>query len=400
MIKFYKKTNNFRTKFIICIVLIICAILMLFKVDFVVDANDGSDVELSQSVNDIVSSIDFDNIQSMADELNDFNLFNTDIKTKVLQILNGEYFTNYSSLTSSILSLLFVNIKEFLPILFTLIAIGILCTMLNNFKANKNYSSSDMVYFVCFAIVVIIILVGFKDILFGLDNVLNKITNQMQIIFPLLITMLTTIGSMASISIYNPLVSILTGAVSLIFKNFLYPIFILIFVLTIIGNLTETIKLDKFIYFLNSCFKWTAGFVFTIFMGFLSIQGISAGKFDSVSIKTTKFAMKSYIPIIGSYIAEGMDFLILGSVLVKNTIGVIGVMLIFVTIISPVINILIFKFGLQLTSAILDLVGASRLGNFIGGCAKILILPIVILIGISFMYIITIALIMCTANIF
>ena len=222
----------------------------------------------------------------------------------------------------------------------------------------------------------------------------------MQIFFPILITLLGTIGSISSISIYNTLVAVLIEVVSLVFEKFLYPLFIVILILTILGNLTDTIKLDKLNSFFSSTFKWTVGIVFTIFTGFLSIQGISAGKYDSVSIKATKFAMKSYIPIIGSYVSDGIDFFILGAILIKNSIGLVGVIVLFVTILSPIITIIIYKLALQLSSGILEMTGNSKISNFLSSCSKILTLPIVLLIGISFMYIITICLIMCTANIF
>ena len=139
---------------------------------------------------------------------------------------------------------------------------------------------------------------------------------------------------------------------------------------------------------------------FTLFTGFLTIQGISAGKFDSVSIKATKFAMKSYIPIIGSYISDGMDFFILGSVLVKNAIGLIGVFILFSSIIAPLITILVYKLALQFCSGIIEMSGNSKMSSFLSSCSKLLIFPIVLILGIAFMYIITICLIMCTANIF
>ncbi len=135
-------------------------------------------------------------------------------------------------------------------------------------------------------------------------------------------------------------------------------------------------------------------------MYFLSIQGITAGRYDSVSIKATKFAVKSYIPIIGSYISDGMDFLVLGSVLVKNTIGLVGFFILFLTIISPIVSIVIVKLGLQLCGAILEMCGGKKLSEFSTNCSKLLIMPIVIILGVAFMYLITIALIMCTANIF
>ena len=221
----------------------------------------------------------------------------------------------------------------------------------------------------------------------------------MQIVFPILITLLGTIGSVSSISIYNPLVAILSTLVSVVFDKFLYPLFIIIFVLTILGNLTDTIKFDKLNGFLMSTFKWSIGIIFTLFTGFLSIQGITAGKFDSVSIKATKFAMKSYIPIIGSYVSDGMDFFVLGATLVKNSIGLVGVLILIISILSPIIMIIVYKLALQLSSGILQITGNSKICKFLGDCNKILILPIVLIIGVSFMYIITISLIMCTANI-
>ena len=130
------------------------------------------------------------------------------------------------------------------------------------------------------------------------------------------------------------------------------------------------------------------------------MQGISAGKYDSISLKATKFAMKSYIPIIGSYVSDGMDFFVLGATLVKNSIGLVGVIILVVTILSPIILIIIYKLSLQLCSGILEMTGNSSISSFLASCSKILILPIVLIIGIAFMYIITICLIMCTANIF
>lgn len=389
-----------KKKFILIIVFCLLALFSTFSFDFFVSAVESNTEELNLSVNEVVNNIDFSEIEVLVADLNNLNLFETTIKDKVTQILNGEYFTNYSNLLSGLVSLFFIDIREFMPILFLLIAIGLLTSLIINFKSDSSKGVTDTIHFVCFSIMIIVVLVAYKDILTKINDTLGLILSQMQLVFPILITLLASIGSLTTISIYNPIVAVLTSVISIIFEKFLYPIFILIFLLTVIGNLTDTIKLNKITDFLNSTFKWCIGIVFTIFTGFLTIQGISAGKFDSVSIKATKFAVKSYIPIIGSYISDGIDFLILGSVLVKNTIGLIGVMIIFITIISPIINILVFKLGLQLCGGVLELTGNNKMSNFLTNCSKLLILPIVLILGISLMYVITICLIMCTANIF
>lgn len=398
---FRKNIRKFnRKKLILVVVLLLLAIISTINFDYYVSAdNDVSQEDLSKSVFEILDDVDLTEMQNMVDNLDDIGLFEITIKDKISKILRGEYFTDYTSLTSAIISLIFGDIRSILPFVFTLIAIGILCNLINNMRPD-NKSINDTINFVFLTVTMLIVIIAFKNILSSTRNTINLIMSQMQIIFPILITLLASIGSIASISIYNPLVAILTGVVSIVFNNFLYPLFIVIFILAILGNLTDTVKLDKLSGFLMSTFKWTIGIVFTIFTGFLSVQGISAGKYDSVSIKATKFAMKSYIPIIGSYVSDGMDFLILGSVLVKNSIGLIGVIILFITILSPILMIILYKLALQLSSGILEMTGNAKISNFLSSCSKLLILPIVLIIGIAFMYVITICLIMCTANIF
>lgn len=394
------KKIKYKKKFIIIIILLTLAVLSTFSLDIFVSA-DSQDVEssLSSSVSQILDGVDLSEMQEMVDSLDDVGLFKSSIKDKLNQILQGEYFTNYSSVITAILSLVLGDIRTILPFVFTLVAIGILCNIISNMRPD-NKGVSDVINFVFLSVTVLIVIIAFKNILQSTNTTISYISSQMQIVFPILITLLASIGSIASISIYNPLVAVLTGTVNIVFNKFLYPLFITIFIFTILSNLTDTIKLDKLGGFMMSMFKWTVGIVFTIFMGFLSIQGISAGKYDSVSIKTTKFAMKSYIPIIGSYVSDGIDFLILGSVLVKNSIGLIGVLILLITILSPILMIIVYKLALQLSSGILEMTGNKKISTFLASCSKILILPIVLIIGISFMYVITICLIICTANIF
>lgn len=398
-LNFRKTKFNSRKIYLFSILLILLAVICTFKIDYFTSAEDDTSTSLASSVYEVLDGVDLSEMETLVKEVDEIDLFKVTIKEKITQILNGEYFTNYPSLFSAIMSLIFGDIRSILPFILTLVAVGVLSNLISNLKS-QNTSVSDTINFVFLAVTILIVLVAFKNILSMTSKTLRLILTQMQIVFPILVTLLGTIGTVATISIYNPLVSVLVTIVSIVFEKFLYPLFIVIFILTILGTLTDTVKLNKFINFLMSTFKWSVGIVFTLFTGFLSIQGISAGKFDSVSIKATKFAMKSYIPIIGSYVSDGMDFFVLGASLVKNSIGLVGVIILFITILSPIIMIVIYKLALQLTSGILELTGNNKLANFLSASGKILVLPIVIIIGVAFMYVITITLIMCTANIF
>ena len=178
------------------------------------------------------------------------------------------------------------------------------------------------------------------------------------------------------------------------------PIFILSFVFNIMGNISPNIKMEKFSKFFSSLFKWLIGIVFTLFVSFITIQGITAITTDNISIKTAKFALKSYIPILGGYLSDGVSLIMASSVLVKNGVGVTGLILLFSTILSPVLKILIFMLGLKLVAGILEPLTEKRISDFIYGVSKSLSMLIVCVVGMGFMYLISIGLIMCSANIF
>ena len=89
----------------------------------------------------------------------------------------------------------------------------------------------------------------------------------------------------------------------------------------------------------------------------------------------------------------------LGSMLIKNAIGVGGLIILFVTIISPVLYIVILKLGLQFVSGVVESTNNGEISNFISSCSKSLMMPIVIILGVAFMYILLVSLLMCTVTI-
>jgi len=271
-------------------------------------------------------------------------------KEMVSNLINGKNNTDVKTVLGKILKNIFSEISAILPLMFVIIAVAILGNIVNSFQpATNNKSIADLTHFVCIAVVVVVLVAVIKNVFSSTTNAIENITNQMSVIFPVLLTMLTAMGSVVTVGIYQPVVAILTGGVTVIFKNIIYPIFILSLIFVILNNLSTQVKLNKFISFLSSSFKWIVGFVFTIFSGMLAIQGISAGKYDTISLKATRFAMKSYIPIVGGYLSEGLDYVMLSSVLIKNAIGVVGLLILIGTILVPIITILVLYYFSMIT---------------------------------------------------
>lgn len=321
----------------------------------------------------------------------------TSFKEIVKSLVDGSYKVEYGSVFQFIIKNFSNQIVSILPIVVTIIILAVMASLMKSFRPNINSKSiSDLISLVCYCLVVILVVALIKNLYDVTGDTLKSMSNQMEIIFPVLLTLLTATGGLVSVGIYTPLVSTLTTGVGTIFSKILYPMCMVAFILVVVNNLSDNLKLDKMSKFVSSLFKWGVGIVFTLFGAFLTIQGISAGKYDSVSLKATRFAMKNSIPIVGGYLSDGLDYVLLSSILIKNAVGIGGLLILMAMVLSPIIKILIIKLALQFAAGILESISGGKIANFCEGCSKVLVYPLVIILSVSFMYILTVGLIMCT----
>jgi len=378
-------------KILIVLLLILC---IGFPVG-VVRAEGESD-QLQQEVDAELKDMDFKDLEGMVESDDNLNIVGS-FEDVVKKLIGGNYEDNSATILGKILNNIFSQIVGLLPIMLLIVAIAILGNMIGSFKpAESSKAISDLIHFVCLAVVIVLLISVFRNVYKTTTTCVESISTQMNVLFPILLTMLTAMGSVVSASIYQPVVAVLTNGVTVILKNLLYPIFIMSFLFVILGNLSDRIKLNKFTSFLSSTFKWIVGFLFTMFAGFLTIKGISAGRYDTISLKATRFAMKSYVPIIGGYLSEGLDYVMLSSAVIKNAVGVAGLLLLFSSVIVPIITLVVFKLALQLVAGVLEPIGDSKMSKLCEDISKIMVFPIVIILSMAFMYFISVGLIMCT----
>ena len=102
----------------------------------------------------------------------------------------------------------------------------------------------------------------------------------------------------------------------------------------------------------------------------------------------------------GSYISDGMGVILASSNLIKNAVGASGLFLLLASIITPILQLVLFMLALKLVSAIIEPLGSKQIANFVSSLSKNMTLLIATIVGIAFASFITIGLVMCSANIF
>ena len=409
-----RKLRVDKRRYILILLIIFLAILAIIfpSIKHITNAENVAEDEISQEeilqeiedeLGNQLDNLDMSSIENLLDSLTDEELALFGEKgflDKITSLLSGEI-SQGSSLWTSILEIFFDSLLEIIPFISIIIAVALLGNLIQGLKPTKSEKSiSNLIHFVTYGIIVVIVLSIVVKMITMTTNTIFTIKNQMDAIFPLLLTLLTAVGGTVSVSVYQPAMALLSSVIINLFTYVLMPLFIFSIIFSVVSNLSNTIKLDKFTSFFNSTFKWITGLIFTIFTAFLSIQGITAGSIDGISIKTAKYAIKSYVPILGSYISDGMGVILASSNLIKNAVGASGLFLLLASIITPILQLVLFMLALKLVSAIIEPLGSKQIANFVSSLSKNMTLLIVTIVGIAFASFITIGLVMCSANIF
>lgn len=360
--------------------------------------------QLDESVKDQLEDLDMSALDDLLAQLGEDGqaIFGgNSFAEKVQSVLDGEFIQDGGGFIESFFKLLFSEILDMLPLLASIAVIAILCGLVSHMKAGfMSESTGQIVFFVCFAVVVVLALVCAVNLVNVAGDAINGIKKQMNAAFPVLLTLMAGIGGAVSVKAYQPAVALLSGGVVEIVSAVVLPLFIFTLVFSVVGNLSKSVRLGKLTDFFKSASTTVLAVTFTVFTAFLAVQGLTAGSFDGVSIRAAKFATKSYIPILGGYLADGLDLILAGSVLIKNSVGVAGLLLLLSTVLMPLLQILGVCFGFKIVAAVIEPVSDSRLTSFLTGIAKSMNMLIAALLAVAFMYFISVMLLIFTSNAF
>ena len=98
--------------------------------------------------------------------------------------------------------------------------------------------------------------------------------------------------------------------------------------------------------------KWVLGITVTVFSVFLTVQSSATSLFDGVIFKATKYIIGNSVPIVGGFLSGGFDLLTAAGLLIKNSVGLCGIIMLLMQIAGPLILLIAFSLLLKAVGAI------------------------------------------------
>ena len=239
-----------------------------------------------------------------------------------------------------------------------------------------NSTASNVVYFVQYLIITTVVINSFVSILSITREAITNVINFMNLLIPLMTTLMLTTGSLVTTSMVEPILLFLMSFIGNFINSFLIPILLISITISIVSNFSDKIQIDRLSKFLKSSIVWSLGIILTIFTCTLSLEGNLSSSVDGLTAKTAKATVS----------------------ILKNSVGIIGVIIIIGIVLIPIIKMGILWFSFRLTSSVCEIVADGKIVKLIDQISDSYKILMAILISVSVMFIIGITIVIKITN--
>ena len=140
------------------------------------------------------------------------------------------------------------------------------------------------------------------------------------------------------------------------------------------------------------------GIVLTIFVGVLSLEGSLTSSVDGITAKTAKAAVSNFIPVVGKILGDAVDTVIGCSNILKNAVGIVGVIVVIGICLLPIIKLAILTITYYITSAVIQPIADDKIVSLLSGMGDTFKVLLGMLIAVAVMLIIGITLVIKISN--
>ncbi len=315
---------------------------------------------------------------------------NIDLKDMFNEAVQGKI--NNQTIYKKIIKIFGQEVSSSLKILISILVIIVIHGILKSITDSLDNSNvSQIIYFVQYILIVTLIMSNFTEIIKLVKETASNLVGFINVLIPLLLTLMVYTGNVATSTLIEPIILFICNFTGNIIADVLIPIVLVIVVFLIISKVSEKIQIEKMAKFLKSGVIWFLGIFLTIFVGVVSLEGTLSSSVDGITAKTAKAAVSSVIPVVGKILGDVVDSVLGCGVVLKNAVGIIGVVVIIGICIIPIIKIATLSIIYSLASAVVQPIADEKIVKLLdemSGGFKLLLailcsLSVILIIGIT-----------------
>lgn len=294
----------------------------------------------------------------------------------------------------SLEQIFFREITSQMHLLGKLLFLAVLCVLMQQLQTSFRSSQiAALSYSVCFIFLLIIGMKAFTSAVMLAEQTIDAMIGFMEALLPLMLFLLTAVGAITSAALFTPLMLFAVNVLGVLMKTVILPMFLLTAVLDSLNYFSRTYRLGQLASLIRQGGMILFGFGMMLFTGLLAVQGVSGGIADGLGLRTAKFAVGNFVPIVGKMFADSVDVIFGASLILKNAIGIFGMVTVATVCLVPLIKLLVLAFLMKAGGALIQPMGEERLASCLAQLGTHILLLFAVTLSVALIFFLTITII-------
>lgn len=375
---------------------------LLFLPDMVLAAEPTSANPIDTLVRQQVQHLDTHRVEEFWQKtLQEYKGYLPDLQSPgFVQLILQEENITFTGIFKGLLKFVFheiwINGKLLSSIIVITVFAMILESMQNAFEKN---TVSTVAYSITYLVLMVLAMNSFHLAITYAKDAIQDMSDFMLAMIPLVLALLASMGNVASAAMLHPLIVFMINISGILIATIVFPLIFLSALLSIVSLFSDRYKVTQLAGLLRNIAMGALGSFLTIFLAVISIQGATSAIADGVTIRTAKYVTGNFVPVVGRMFSDAADTVVGASLLVKNAVGLAGVVILLILCAFPAMKILVLAFIYNFSSAVLQPLGNSPIITALGTIGKSLLFVFAALATVGLMFFLAITILITAGNI-
>lgn len=206
------------------------------------------------------------------------------------------------------------------------------------------------------------LMLGSSRALIGLAvDTITELSEYSKLFLPVLAAASSARGALTSSAALCLGTTAFTSFLSNVLRRILIPALYLFLAASVAGCALGEDSLKAIQDQLKKLSSWFLKSVLTVFLTYMSVTGAVTGAADKTAVKAAKAAISTVVPVIGKTLADASEALLLSADVVKNSLGVYGILAFLAIFLLPFLRIGAHYLILKGIASLCGIIGSKRL---------------------------------------
>ena len=218
------------------------------------------------------------------------------------------------------------------------------------------------------ALSVTMLAAGSLDSLIGLGaETIDEINTFSSVLLPTLAAATATAGAVGTAAVQQVTTVFFAELLMRLIDGLLMPMIYLYIGALTAGAMLPNPQLTGIAEALKKGIVWILSAALIVFTVYLSVTRIISGSVDTSAVKVAKAAISGMVPVVGSILSEASETVLAGAGILKNTIGIFGMLTVLSICAYPFLQLGIQYLLYKLTAFLAGIAGTPELCRLIDG---------------------------------